>query len=129
MSDENKKPVDISAVLPVQVHSAIVAGIVKTIKGGEEKDGKQQAAILMVQYGKPRSRGEGNVEFVNAVLIRVPGYLYGKVKEKMDVGSVVRVDGHIQGVVKTVANERFFTIEMVADRIAVAESDSESSDD
>lgn len=107
------------------IHTFFVVGEIKKININEPKDPKRNAsAVLLVQYGAQRETTGGPVEFVNAVMIRVPSYKFPAVRDKLKVGQKVEIIGHLQGVFKTVMNDGFFTTELVADRIDV-EADTE----
>jgi hypothetical protein len=83
---------------------------------------KQPSVIIVVQYGPSREPGNGAVEFVNAALIRVPGFRYAKIADRLTVGDIIAVNGHIQGInKKSYGNEGggIFTNELVADNIRV----------
>lgn len=93
---------------------------IKKITISEPKDpSKNASAVLLLQYGVQREASGGPVEFVNAVMVRVPGYKFPALRDKLQVGSKVVVTGHLQGVFKTVMDEGFFTTELVADRVAL----------
>lgn len=108
------------------IHAFFIVGEIKKIQVSEPKDPKKNAsAILLVQYGATRDSTGGAVEFVNAVMIRVPSYKYPQIKDKLRVGKQVQVNGHLQGVFKTVMDDGYFTTELVADRVFV-EGDNDS---
>lgn len=92
-----------------------VDGIVKHIHtSGKEK----QSAILLIQYGPQRKRDENKpVEFVNALAVRVPAYLWEKVKEISKVDSYVEIKGRLQGVMKGLMTEGYITTELVAEQV------------
>lgn len=102
------------------IHAFFLAGTIKKIQVSEPRDPKKNAsAILLVQYGPTREQTGGAVEFVNAVMVRVPSYKYPQLKDKLEVGAKVQVNGHLQGVYKTMMDDGFFTTELVADRVFV----------
>lgn len=104
------------------IHAFFLVGEIKRIQVSEPKDPKKNAsAILLVQYGSTRESTGGQVEFVNAVMVRVPNYKYPQIKDKLAVGKQVQIHGHLQGVFKTMMDEGFFTTELVADRVFVDE--------
>lgn len=110
------------------IHAFFLVGEIKKIQVSEPKDPKKNAsAILLVQYGVTRESTGGSVEFVNAVMIRVPSYKYPQIKDKLKVGKQVQINGHLQGVFKTLMDDGYFTTELVADRVFV-EGGSESGD-
>lgn len=112
------------------IHAFFLVGEIKKIQVSEPKDPKKNAsAVLLVQYGATRESTGGPVEFVNAVMIRVPSYKYPQIKDKLRVGKQVQVNGHLQGVFKTMMDDGYFTTELVADRVFVEdEKDSAGSD-
>ncbi len=102
------------------INTFILAGEIKKLTISEPKDPKKNAsAILLVQYGVQREATGGNVEFVNATLVRIPSYKFPQLRGKLRMGQMVQITGHIQGVFKTMADQGFFTTELVADRIDV----------
>lgn len=111
------------------IHAFFLVGEIKKIQVSEPKDPKKNAsAVLLVQYGATRESTGGAVEFVNAVMIRVPSYKYPQLREKLKVGKQVQINGHLQGVFKTMMDDGgYFATELVADRIFVeGESGSDS---
>ena len=104
------------------IHAFFLVGEIKKIQVSEPKDPKRNAsAILLVQYGPTRESTGGSVEFVNAVMVRVPSYKYPQIKDKLKLGKQVQINGHLQGVYKTMMDDGYFTTELVADRVFVDE--------
>lgn len=102
------------------IHAFFLVGDIKKISVSEPKDPKRNAsAILLVQYGATRESTGGPVEFVNAVMVRIPSYKFPQIKDKLKVGKQVQINGHLQGVYKSVMDDGFFTTELVADRVFV----------
>lgn len=105
------------------INAFFLVGEIKKISVSEPKgpkDPKRNAsAVLLVQYGKQRETTGNAVEFVNAVLVRVPSYKYPQIKDKLKVGAKVQINGKLQGVLKTIVDDGFFTTELVADHIYV----------
>lgn len=111
------------------IHAFFLVGEIKKIQVSEPKDPKKNAsAILLVQYGGARESTGGAVEFVNAVMVRVPSYKFPAVKDKLKVGKQVQINGHLQGVYKTMMDDGFFTTELVADRVYVDDKDDGAAD-
>lgn len=112
------------------IHAFFLVGEIKKIQVSEPKDPKKNAsAVLLVQYGVTRESTGGPVEFVNAVMVRVPSYKYPQIKDKLKVGKQVQINGHLQGVFKTMMDDGFFTSELVADRVFVeGDKDGESAE-
>lgn len=101
------------------IHNFFTVGQIKKIQVSEPKDPKKNpSAVLLVQYGATREQSGGAVEFVNAVMVRVPNYRYPAIKDSLKVDALVEIKGHLQGVYKTVVDEGFFTVELVADQIS-----------
>lgn len=93
--------------------------VVKIMPKGEES-----SALILLQYGQGKDVDNSKaIDFVNAVLIRVPASRYIHVKDRLDVNCVVSVVGHVQGVMKGVMNEGYLSNELVADRILFNEWD------
>jgi hypothetical protein len=104
------------------IHAFFLVGEIKKISVSEPKDPKKNAsAVLLVQYGKQRETTGNAVEFVNAVMVRVPSYKFPQIKDKLKVGAQVQINGHLQGVFKTIVDDGYFTSELVADRVYVDE--------
>lgn len=104
----------------IVIHAFFIVGEIKKIQVSEPKDPKKGAsAVLLVQYGATREQSGGAVEFVNAVMVRVPNYRYPQLRDKLNVGTQIQVNGHLQGVFKTIVDDGFFTTELVADRIFI----------
>ncbi|MNR71640.1 hypothetical protein D3C71_22710 [compost metagenome] len=102
------------------IHDIKVVGDIRKITESTPKDPKKGAsAIILVQWGALREQSGGAVDFINAGLIRIPNYRYPKLQGRLKVGQTVKIDGHLQGVVKTVADEQFITTELVADRVFI----------
>ncbi|MDO8416296.1 MAG: hypothetical protein Q7S87_08815 [Agitococcus sp.] len=109
------------------IHAFFLVGTIKKIQVSEPKDPKKNAsAVLLVQYGVNRESTGGAVEFVNAVMIRVPSFKYPQIKDKLRIDASVQINGHLQGVFKSVMDDGFFTTELVADRIFVDEDNVKS---
>ena len=98
----------------------VLSGSLKKLTINEAKDPKKQAsAILLVQYGVQREATGGPVEFVNATLVRVPSYKFPALRSRLRQGQTLDITGHLQGIYKTFADQGFFTVELVADRIDI----------
>lgn len=106
------------------IHNMFIVGTIKKIQVSTPKDPKRNAsAVLLVQYGPTRESTGGNVEFVNAVQVRVPSYKYPQVADKLKMNAPITIHGHLQGVYKAAMDDGFFTTELVADRIFVEEGE------
>jgi hypothetical protein len=104
------------------IHNFFIVGTVKKIQVSTPKDPKRNAsAILLVQYGATRESTGGSVEFVNAVMVRVPNYKYPQVADKLKLNCPITIHGHLQGVYKAMMDDGYFTTELVADRIFLEE--------
>lgn len=103
------------------INTFFIVGDVKKISVTKPNDPKKNAsAVMMVQYGVKRESTGSSVDFVNAVLIRVPSYKYPKLKDKLVEGSKVQITGHLQGVLKSgEIQSSFLATELVADRIDI----------
>lgn len=106
-------------------HAFFTTGHIKKIHVTEPKDPKKQAsAVILVQYGPPRESTGKAVEFVNAVMVRIPGYKWPSVKDKIAIDKKVEIFGYLQGVYKAVLDDGLFTTELVADKITFEKEDS-----
>ena len=104
------------------INSFFLVGEVKKLTISEPKDPKKNAsAVMLIQYGTQREATGGPVEFVNATLVRVPSYKFPALRNRLRVGQTVQITGHLQGVYKTLGDQGFFTVELVADRIDVTQ--------
>lgn len=102
------------------INTFFLVGVIKKINVSTPKDpAKPKSAVILVQYGPSRESSNGHVEFVNAVMIRVPNFKYPQLESKLKVGKTVQVNGHLQGVLKQAIDEGFFTTELVADRVFI----------
>lgn len=102
------------------INTFFLVGEVKKVNISEPKDPKKNAsAVLLIQYGTQREATGGPVEFVNATLVRVPSYKFPALRNRLKVGQKVVITGHLQGVYKNIADQGFFTVELVADRIDI----------
>ena len=100
------------------INTFFLVGEIKKINVSTPKDpAKPESAVMLVQYGAQRVSSNGPVEFVNAVMIRIPNFKFPQLKAKLQVGKRVQVNGHLQGVLKAAMDEGFFTTELVADRV------------
>lgn len=99
----------------------LVAEIKKIIISEPKDPTKNASAVLLLQYGKQREASGGPVNFVNAVMVRVPSYKFPTLRDVLKVGQRVEVTGHLQGVYKNVPamDDGLFNTELVADRINI----------
>lgn len=105
-------------------HAFFITGQIKKVHVSEPKDPKKQAsAVILVQYGPTRESTGKAVEFINAVMVRVPGYKWPSVKDKLIVDKKVEIFGYLQGVYKSVLDDGLFTTELVADKITFEKED------
>ena len=102
------------------INTFFLVGEIKKLTVSEPKDPKKNAsAVMLVQYGSPREQTGGSVEFVNAVLVRVPSYKFPKLRDQLRTGQIVQITGHLQGVLKSFADQGFLSAELVADRVDI----------
>jgi hypothetical protein len=102
------------------INTFFLVGDIRKINISTPKDpSKGESAVMLVQYGPDRDQSKNAVEFVNAVMIRIPNFKFPALKSKLQVGRKVQVNGHLQGVLKAVMDDGFFTTELVADRVFV----------
>lgn len=93
------------------------------------KDGRQPngpSAVLLVQYGPRREPTQRKVEFINAVNVRIPGFKFAQLQDKLKEGMTVSIQGRIQGVyrpgsdvnrVNGRTSDDRMEIELVAERV------------
>lgn len=102
------------------INSFFLVGEIKKLTVSEPKDPKKNAsAVMLIQYGVERELTNGPVEFVNAALVRVPSYKFPALRNRLRTGQTVQITGHIQGVFKSLGDQGFFTVELVADRVDI----------
>lgn len=102
------------------INTFFLVGEVKKLTISEPRDPKRNAsAVMLIQYGAQREATGGPVEFVNATLVRVPSYKFPALRNRLRVGQTVQITGHLQGVYKSLGDQGFFTVELVADRVDV----------
>lgn len=100
------------------VNFSIITGVVKSIQVSTPKDPKKNpSAVIVLQYGAQRDTTGGQVEFVNALTVRIPSYRFPRYADRLAVGQEIVVHGRSQGVLKRVMNEAFIVNETIADRI------------
>ncbi|MBC8737247.1 hypothetical protein F6X40_10550 [Paraburkholderia sp. UCT31] len=81
---------------------------------------KKPSAVLLCQYGVQRDESKGPVDFVNAVLVRVPSYKYPELRDTLKVGQRILINGRLQGVAKPTGDGRsYLTVELVTERITI----------
>ena len=106
------------------INTLFLMGKISRILVNEPKDPEKAkrrpgSGVLMIQYGPVRDSSGGPVDFVNAVLVRIPSYRWPQYRDKLKEGQVVEITGHLQGILKQAGMEPFFTVELVADRVHV----------
>lgn len=82
-----------------------------------DKNPEKASAVILVQYGPSRERGNRPVEFINACRVRVPPYRYAKIKHRLKVGEFVDITGRIQGILKMSLGEGTLGTEHVAEHL------------
>lgn len=113
------------------INTLILVGKISRLTVNEPKDPEKAkrggSAIALIQYGPVRDSSGGPVDFVNAAMVRIPNFKWQHYRDKLREGQIVEVTGHLQGIVKPLGMEQYFTVEVVADRIqVVARDDSEN---
>ncbi len=106
------------------INDFFIVGTIRKIKESTPRDPKKGAsAIVLVQWGAARTQSNSAVDFVNAGWVRIPNYRYPKLQGRLKVDQQVKVNGHLQGVVKSVGDEPFIQIELVADRVFILDGE------
>lgn len=105
------------------VNTFVISGEVKRIDHNNKPAKKGPAAMILVQYGPSRKRTDQPVQFLNVALIRVPSYVLEKCQDTLQVGRLVDITGHTQGVLKPVLSDGYVTNELVADRLQVVDAE------
>lgn len=109
-------------------------GKITRVKVSEGKGDKPASAVILLQYGKPRQQHSGGpVEFVSTVPIRIPSYRFPELRDQIQKGLEVVVEGHHQGVYKEAPPQvdapGTFSAELVADRVSIRLPDEAESDE
>ena len=97
----------------------IVVGELKRVQVIESRDPakKQPSAVLLVQYGPSRDSTTNKVEFVNAVQIRVPAHRFASLKDSLEVGMAIPVEGSITGVIRNFGTNVLHSVDLTADNV------------
>jgi primosomal replication protein N len=97
----------------------IVVGELKRVQIIESRDPakKQPSAILLVQYGPRRDSTTHKVEFINAVQIRVPAHRFATLKDRLEVGMHIPVEGSITGVIRNFGTNAMHSVDLTADNV------------
>jgi len=112
-----------------KVNHFVMTGTIRSVQiKGVDKPGRKPSAIFMLQYGKNRQRTGGAVEFVNAVLVRVPSSRLERIQSKLVDGAEVAITGHVQGLIKYTLGQAGYAIELVADHLEFDEPEDEQED-
>ncbi|OCX68696.1 hypothetical protein A6M27_17020 [Acidithiobacillus thiooxidans] len=104
-------------------HFFIVGRVDRITQNKKREGGKGGSAMILLKYGPEREVSNGPVEFVNAVVIRVPAFRFEAIGSRLEEGAVVSVTGHVQGIVKGGMGETYMTQELVADNIRANDLD------
>ncbi len=107
------------------INTFVLAGEIKRLDVNNRPNKRGPSAMVVVQYGATRQQTEQAVQFLNIALVRLPPYVYEKIKDDLAVGALLDIVGHMQGVYKRALAEGFLTMEMVADRVQVVDSNGE----
>jgi hypothetical protein len=99
------------------INTVVIVGVIETVHISEPKRADKATAAILVRYGDLRNQTGKVVEFVHAVLVRVPPFRLPMVRDQLKVGAFVHVIGHLQGLVKNQAGQAVFDVEVVVDRI------------
>lgn len=100
------------------INTFFVLGEIKQVQVSKVSDpSKSPSALVLVQYGPHRESTGGMVEFVNAVMVRIPGYRYATSKDFLVVGKQIQVQGKLQGVFRSVMDSGHFVTELVAEQV------------
>ena len=99
------------------INTFLMVGVLERVHIAEGRKKDKATAAIVVRYGDDRNQSGGQVEFLNAALIRIPPYRLPPVRDRLREGAFVHVVGHIQGVYKHQAGQGVLDIELVADRV------------
>lgn len=93
-------------------------GIVRKIKPSRsDRNDRPPSAMLTLQYGHRRDNTGAQVEFVNALVMRVPSHTWARLADSLKEGMVVEVRGKVQGVFKTVVDHGILSSELVVESV------------
>lgn len=104
-------------------HFFLVGRIDRITINKKRNDGKGGSAMILLKYGPERETSNSSVEFVNAVVIRIPAFRFEALGSRLQEGAVASVTGHIQGILKGGMGDTYMTQELVADNIRVNDLD------
>lgn len=99
------------------INTFLMVGVLERVHISEGRKKDKATAAIVVRYGDDRNQSGGQVEFLNAALIRIPPYRLPPVRDRLREGAFVHVVGHIQGVFKHQAGQGVLDTELVADRV------------
>lgn len=99
------------------INTVVIVGVIENVHISEPKRADKATAAILVRYGDLRNQTGKVVEFVHAVLVRVPPFRLPMVRDQLKVGAFVHVIGHLQGLLKNQAGQAVFDVEVVVDRI------------
>jgi len=101
------------------INSVFLAGVITHVKVSTPKDPtKQPSAVLTVKYGPDRNITGREVEFCNAVQVRVPNYKWPQLADKIKAGLKVEIRARLQGLIKPQLGG-LMSVEVVAERVDV----------
>ena len=99
------------------INTFLMVGVLERVHISEPRKKDKASGAIVVRYGDDRNQSGGQVEFLNAALIRIPPYRLPAIRDRLREGAFVHVVGHIQGVYKHQAGQGVLDIELVADRV------------
>jgi hypothetical protein len=105
------------------INTFVLSGEVKRLDVSHRPGKRGPSAVVTLQYGPTREQVDQAVQFLNVALVRLPPYVFEKVQGKIAAGSLLDVTGHLQGVYKRALTEGFISMEAVADRVQVVDTD------
>ncbi|MDE2343600.1 MAG: hypothetical protein KGL63_09470 [Betaproteobacteria bacterium] len=99
------------------INTFLMVGVLERVHISEPRKKDKASGAIVVRYGDDRNQSGGQVEFLNAALIRIPPYRLPAIRDRLREGAFVHVVGHIQGVYKHQAGQGVLDTELVADRV------------
>lgn len=86
------------------------------------EENPKPAALICVKYGPERAwRNDLEVNFINEVYVRLPFGIYIRIIEKFQIGRIVRIKGHLQGLRRH--GDDSPRVELNAERISFPQDD------
>lgn len=102
------------------INEAFIVGRILKVLPRPTRDPKRPSpANLFVQWGPEREETTGPVNFVNAGLVFVPGFLFEKKEKELQPGEFVAINAALQGIHRTFGEDSETSVELVTSKVRV----------